>query len=393
MKECYLVWIEAVFLVSILIALGQCIINLAFFRHRDGRTTAPSEEKEEEAGKASVLIPARNEEANISTCLESLVSQKEGISEILVLDDQSDDNTAEVVRKFAAQDSRVRLLGGRERPEGWIGKNWACHQLAEAAVSENLLFTDADTVHEPGSVIRALAIQGQSRADLLSLWPRQITVSWAEHLLIPMMEMLLLIFLPHWMPGKFSTLGAACGQFIILRREAYERMGGHQAVQHHLVEDVALARRARGMGLKVVNRDGSRILRCRMYQSWAEIKLGFSKNLRASCDDSLLTFFGLYGFHQFLYTLPFLQIPLLPWMSPEMRWLWLLQVVAVYLTRIVLAIARGHHWLGVLAHPVAQVLWLYITLYSWFVTAKGQVLWKGRQYGANIRNPESSIRR
>lgn len=374
--SCYLAWIEVVLLGSILVAISQCLVNLLIFRQRNIPVDGSGE------GKVSVLIPARNEEHRIPACLESLSRQQTGILEILILDDQSEDGTASVVQECAGKDTRIRLIRGKERPPGWVGKSWACLQLAEEAKGDFLLFTDADTVHEDLSVARGHAAMIGAGADLLSFWPRQLTGTLPEKMLIPFMEILLLVFLPQWMPGRFSTLGAACGQFILIRRQAYDRLGGHTAVRNHLVEDVALARAARGAGLRVVNRDGRHALSCRMYQSWREIVEGFSKNLRASCDDSLLTFFGLNGFLHLLFLLPFLQLPFFFWMTAEMRLIVLLQILAVYLLRAVLAIVRGHRWLGVALHPLAQILWLGITINSWIATARGRITWKGREYGS-----------
>lgn len=372
----YFLWAQVVLLIFILAFSGHSLINLWIFRHR--RFT----EGGGNGARVSVLIPARNEAGRIGPCLESLMQQGEGIEEILVLDDESDDGTGEIVEACRERDGRVRLIPGRERPDGWVGKNWACQQLADAASADFLLFTDADTVHEPDSVRYALAVRERSGADLLSFWPRQKTLTFSEKLLIPFMEILLLVFLPQWMPGRFSTLGAACGQFLMMTRRAYTRMDGHASVSGHLVEDVALARRARGMGLKVVNRDGQRVLSCRMYESWSEIWNGFSKNLRASCDDSLLTFFGLNGFLHLLFLVPFLQVFLWPGLTVEMKTVMLLQFTAIFSMRTVLAVARRHAVVGVMLHPLGQFLWLLITLNSWWVTARGQVVWKGRQYGA-----------
>ncbi len=378
----YLLWVELVLLASILVAMAQCLVNLFIFRQRPVKAGAGDGN---ETG-VSVLIPARNEENRIPACLESLFTQTSGILEILVLDDQSEDATASVVEDAARKDARIRLIRGQERPQGWVGKSWACLQLAKEAKGDFLLFTDADTVHHSASVAIGHAELLRAQADMLSFWPHQLTGTLPEKMLIPFMEILLLVFLPQWMPGRFSTLGAACGQFIIIRRHAYDQLDGHTSVHDHLVEDVALARTARGAGFRVVNRDGRHALHCRMYQSWKEIVEGFSKNLRASCDDSLLTFLGLHGFLHLLFLLPFLQLPFLFWMTPEMRLVVLLQIIAVYLLRVILAVARRHDWIGVILHPVAQILWLGITVNSWITTARGQVTWKGRQYGSGCRS-------
>jgi len=356
--------------------IGHCLINLWCFMQ-------PKVSQSENSGQdcpVSVLVPARNESRNIQACLDSLTAQKKGIKEIIVLDDGSTDGTGEMVQAMMSQDSRLRLITGQELPGGWTGKCWACHQLAEAATGDYLLFTDADTIHEPDSIFRAWNTMEERKMDLLSLWPRQITETVAEKLIIPFMEIMLLVFFPHWMPGHTSILGAACGQFVMFRKGSYEKLGGHQSVKSHMVEDIALARRARSTAMRVGNHDGRGHLSCRMYQNYGEIVEGFSKNLRTSCDDQFIVFLGLHGSLHLYFLLPLFQVPLIPFLPVEFGIIVGLQVVLIFLMRMVLMIARGHHLISVILHPVGQLLWLRIAWNSWLETKRGKLRWKGRHY-------------
>jgi chlorobactene glucosyltransferase len=334
--------------------------------------------------RISLLIPARNEERNIGPCLESAIRQTHRDIEILVLDDESTDRTAEIVASHAARDGRVRLLKGRPLPPGWIGKCWAAHQLAQAATGDVLLFTDADTEHGPTSVSDAIAAMDASGADMLSLWPRQITRSLAEQLVIPLGYSLILMMRPHWLEGlmPIPAIGAANGQFLMLRRDAYATIGGHASVKNHLVEDVALSRLAIASGLRLLNLDGQNHVRCRMYRGFADLWEGFSKNLRAAFEDKVLAFLG-FGALQLVFLLgPFILAPVLALTQDRMA-LWGACALCLWilLIRLVLAARFRGPIAGALLHPVGQAFALAIAINSWVRTARGSISWKGRTYG------------
>jgi len=363
---------HAVITAGILFFLLHTCLNLLVFRRPSGKVARGT--------RISVLIPARNEATRIPQCLESLTKQSAALHEILVLDDHSEDATAEIVRGFSESLPQLRLLTGEPLPEGWTGKAWACHQLAAAATGEILVFTDADTRHEPGAIEGAVGWMQAKGADFISLWPHQITETLGEKLVIPFVHVLLLVFLPHWMPGRFRSLGAANGQFIALTRKAYDATGGHEAVRHHLVEDVALARLAKAGGWKILNADGSRLIHCRMYESLPQIFEGFAKNLRAGCDGSVFAFLFLQGCLAVFFLSPFLWLPALPFLDCVSGGLVLFQVVMVLTLRGILGWRVRHPALGVLLHPVGQVLVLGIAATSWSRFSTGRITWKGRTY-------------
>lgn len=358
---------------------GNFILNLLVFRR-------PAKVKGELQvdGKVSVLIPARNEESRLGDCLESILAQDDFPMEVIVLNDRSEDGTAALVESFIAKDSRLKMIQGTSLPEGWMGKSWACAQLAKEAEGKTLIFTDADTRHHAGSIKAALNHANVHRADMLSLWPEQETQTFGEKLIIPLIHLLLLLFLPHWMPGRNRALGSACGQFVLFRREAYDQLGGHEKVRSHLVEDVALGRETRQAGLRLVNGDGCRWVTCRMYTSFDEIWEGFTKNLRAGFEGSVATFIVLGGLQLTMLLLPFFFLAgyLTGILScTELEWrITLSMILLIFAFRIALKILYWQSWTGVLFNPVGQFIALCIAMNSWVKTSSGVVRWKGRAY-------------
>ena len=225
------------------------------------------------------MIPARNEEVNIARAVESL-AQQEGLSEILVADDHSEDRTAEILAALAKRIPLLRLIRVESLPEGWTGKAHAAAQGARAAGGDWLLFTDADTEHLPGSLAAVLARAEDEQVDLLSLSPGQLTPTWWERAVIPLVYVKLAsLFRFDEVSDPCSAAAAANGQYILIRRETYERSGGHDAVKSEILEDVELARRVKSQGGKLLFLPGGRWVRTRMYHAFGEMWQGWSKNL------------------------------------------------------------------------------------------------------------------
>lgn len=350
------------------------LLNLRVFRR------PPLPQTLTNPSKVSILIPARNEELRLPPCLDSLLAQSYPNLEWIVLDDNSTDQTSHVVTQRMTAEPRLHLLKGAPLPEGWTGKSWACWQLSQHAQGDFLLFTDADTLHTPDSIASALTTMEKEKADLLSLWPRQITGSWSEMLILPFVHVLILLFLPQWLPFPHRSLGVANGQFVLFRRSAYQSIGGHEKVRNHLVEDVALGREIKTAGLRLLNQDGTRLVSCRMYSCFSEVWEGFTKNLRAGFEDSVASFIAL-GVVQVVFLLaPFLFLIL--GLLLQAAW-WPLAAVQVFLIlglRAFLAWRYQHPPLSVLLHPIGQALALSIAMNSWIQSARGSVTWKGRTY-------------
>jgi len=226
----------------------------------------------------SIIVPARNEEANLATCLESLVAQAGVSFEVIVVDDHSTDRTHEIASSFS--DRGVRLIEAPELPPGWTGKNNAVAAGARAAQGEWLLFTDADTVHLPGSLSRALAEAHEHQADMLSYSPEQIAVTFWEMAVLPVVfAELVRQYPPSKVCDPHSPIAAANGQYILITRGAYDAVGGHAAIASEILEDVAFARAIKRSGRRIFFRYGADAVRTRMYRNLAQLREGWTKNL------------------------------------------------------------------------------------------------------------------
>jgi len=226
--------------------------------------------------EVSIIVPARNEEASLGDCLESLTAQTGVAFEIIIVDDGSTDRTREIAQSFA----NMRVISPDPLPDGWTGKNNAVVAGAKEARAQWLLFTDADTVHLPGSLAHALAEAKREGADLLSYSPEQVAVTFAERAVMPVVfAELAAKYPPQKVREQNSGIAAANGQYILVRRAAYDAIGGHAAVAAEILEDVALARLFRDKGKHVYFRYGGDAVHARMYRSWKQLREGWTKNL------------------------------------------------------------------------------------------------------------------
>ena len=224
-------------------------------------------------------MPARNEQAVIASCVESLARQPE-IAEILVINDQSTDKTAEIVRSLIGGIPRLRLLETEAVPAGWVGKNNAVFLGAKQAKSPWLLFIDADAQLEPGATARALRIAQENSAALISFSPEQVTESWYEKSLIPFVYCRLAKHFSYdAVNDPSSPAAAANGQFLMIERDAYKRIGGHASVPAEVLEDLGLAKRVKAAGFRLWFGSGQGIVRVRMYRSFGAMWQGWKKNL------------------------------------------------------------------------------------------------------------------
>jgi chlorobactene glucosyltransferase len=290
------------FLVIILCIWAANVLVLRRLSSYSSRGTLPS---------VSILLPARNEEANIGACLRSLLAQDYPSLEVLVLDDGSTDDTARIIAGMASEE-RLRVIKSEPLPEGWLGKNWACHQLAAAATGELLLFTDADTRHTPGALRLAVAGLQAERSDLLTLLVHQETVTWAEKLVIPVLPFCIMSFFPlplvFWLP--WPILSVANGQFMLFCRSAYDRIGGHAAVRREVVDDLALARRAKALGLRVRIGNGIDQASCRMYRTPQAVFDGLGKNLFGVFDHAIIPYVVIWVWLGMVFLEPWLVVGL-----------------------------------------------------------------------------------
>ncbi len=339
----------------------------------------------------SVVVPARNEERSLRDCVQSICASDYPAFEVIVVDDRSDDDTAEVARSIAPNRARrVFVVEGAELPDGWFGKPWACAQGAGEAQGDLLLFTDADTVHGPSLMAMAVAGLEEDHADALTVIGRQLMETLWERLVQPQIMLPMLL--------RFSNMRLPCeprrwrgaianGQYILFRRPVYEELGGHTAVKNDVTEDQRLAQLLCRSGKKLTVRRGSTVFATRMYRSLGELIEGWSKNLATGARRSLP---------------PLSRTPLM--------WLSLISGVILWMVPPVLAVlgaggiapagwavwaawvtgasavfwAAAKWWLGAppwygLLYPLGAVVAAYIFVRSW--TRGSRIEWKGREYG------------
>jgi glycosyltransferase involved in cell wall biosynthesis len=231
------------------------------------------------AMSVSAIVPARNEEAVIGACVASLAQQSE-IAEILVVDDQSTDQTAAIVQRQMKSVPKLRMLQTAELPAGWVGKNHAVWLGAREAKGQWLLFTDADAVHSADSAVRALAMATEQNAVMVSVSPEQMMETWYEKALIPYIYCRLARnFSFDKINDPATSAAAANGQFLFVRKDVYEAIGGHASVANQVLEDVALAKRVKGAGYRIWFGGGKGIVRVRMYRTFSAMWQGWKKNL------------------------------------------------------------------------------------------------------------------
>lgn len=330
----------------------------------------------------SVLVPARNEAENITPCLRALLAQDYPDFEVIALDDHSTDGTGAQLAGLAATDARLRVLSGAALPAGWLGKPWACQQLARAAQGDLLLFVDADTRLAPKALRAAVAALHAERAGLVTVLPRQVMGTWGERLLVPLLPWSLFCFLPVALAHRWQRpwLTASVGQFMLFARATYAGSGGHASVRANPVEDIALGRRvmAQGGGWRLL--EGGALVSCRMYAGFRAAQAGFGRTLFAAFDDRAVPFVLVWLWLAVVFTAPVLALlaaalGLLP--GFEVR----LALLAVGLSALLWALCAWRFALprGLLGlYPLSVLLMTATALRSLWVTRAGRVTWRGR---------------
>lgn len=332
-------------------------------------------------GRVTAIVPARNEEQVIATCVRGLARQPE-IAEILVVDDQSSDGTAGVVRGLTAELAGVRLVEAPGLPAGWLGKNNAAWKGACEAVNGWLLFTDADAELLPGATARALQIAGEFDAALVSFSPEQVTESWYEKSLIPFVYCRLARrFSYKDVNDPASRVAAANGQFLMIRRDVYDAIGGHGAVAGEVLEDVALARNAKVAGYRIWFGSGKDFVRARMYRSFAAMWEGWKKNL-----------YLLVGGSRGAVVREFFAA--VPWIPFLLIAVGLFMPFALMAGVVLLLVRQAGYGLElpsnqyrgslILYYVPAVVLYAGVLWASYRAHVKGKVEWKGREVSVGV---------
>ena len=337
----------------------------------------------DDPGSVSVLIPARNEEDNLPECLDRVLEQGAEVLEVCIYNDHSTDETGMVIANYAEKDLRIRTIAPKDLPEGWCGKPFACWQLAQASRGNWLVFIDADARLERDAIERMVAECRRRELTFLSCWPNLSLGGFWERLLMPMLNFLVFTMFPtHFSLWSNSRVfGLAHGACICVRRGAYFRVGGHEAVWNSIFEDVELARHWREQGERGLCLDGFDVVSVRMYDSFEAIWRGFQKNFFPA-------FRSPVGFLLFIilsvmcYLAPFVLAPILLLAGQTSAGI-VFGLTAALVVGIRLIQARRFQYpvWSALMHPVAHAIMLSLAVSSWWRVTTGQgVSWKGRNY-------------
>lgn len=326
----------------------------------------------------SVLLPVRDEAHRLEPTLRALVRALDACAhraELVVLDDESTDGTAELVRAVCGTDVRVRLVSGEPTPSGWLGKPWACAQLAAQAssLSSVLVFVDADVVVAPDAICATVAQLREAGLDLVCPYPRQEARGWGERLVQPLLQWSWLTTLPLRVAERSPrpSLVAANGQLLAVDRATYDRAGGHLTVRADVLDDVALLRAVKAVGGRGGVTDGTQLATCRMYDGWREVEAGYTKSLwRAfgSPAGGLAVAGGLGAIYGWPVVAALAGSPV-----------GALGYLAGVAGRVVTGRRTGARvWPDALAHPVSVALFGWLTLRSVRLHRRSALRWKGR---------------
>ena len=333
----------------------------------------------------SILIPARNEEENIKRCIISLTKQDYKNIEILVLDDNSTDDTVRIVLELSQKDPRIKLYSGGPLKKGWLGKSYACWQLSKHARGDYLIFTDADTLHFPNSISGAVACLLRYNLDALSVFPKEIMVTFHERMMVPFGHYIILSLMPLYLIRKIKTalFCTAIGQFMLFKKEVYKKIGGHKSIKGKMLEDIKISKRVKSFGYKFMIFDGRSNVYCRMYRNFREIVEGYSKVLFAVFDYKIYMTSIAIILVAAIFLFPFLMLPvgiLFDWPAILIN-LIILQIIIILITKIILSLRFKCKAVDIILHPISIVYLILIAINSVLNAKIGMgVYWKGRIY-------------
>lgn len=378
-----LFYIAAVYLAYTLVVFTRNVFEF--------RSLSDQESFEIDSGLAplvSVCIPARNEEEVIDRCVTSALKQDYPNFEVLVLDDNSTDRTSQILSKLSGIINNLHHLNGKPKPDDWLGKPWACHQLSQQSNGDYLVFIDADVWLEEQAISKA--VNALQNSDTITVWPKQHMETFWEKLIIPMIYYGLYSLLPakyveqnpKWLPISLrkkmgSKFAAACGQFIAFNRKAYNEIDGHTSVKQEIVEDVELSKNIKRQGLTITMFDGVDTVNCRMYRSHRELFEGLRKNFFVGFGRNTPLFIFMATLQFIVYVVPFLFL-----FSPnDQLQLFAMLLISLFLVkRWVLDVKFGWNPFMSLLQPLT-ILWFEVLagrcLWDHYTGKKAN--WKGRE--------------
>jgi glycosyltransferase involved in cell wall biosynthesis len=321
----------------------------------------------------SILIPARNEADNILTLLQSIQKQDYGNYEVIVLDDDSSDNTYQICMDFAAGHPRFKVMKGKKLPYDWLGKNYACHQLAKQAQGDYFLFLDADEQVYNGLINSAVHRMHLFRLGLLSLFTNQQMDTLGEKSVVPIMHYILLNLLPLRLVYlvKNSSVAAASGQFMLFDGALYRQYQWHKQAKDKVVEDVEIMKIVKSAGYNGEALLANGMISCRMYKGYTEAVNGFSKNFLAAFNYSIMWLL--------IYLVVLIGGPMIVIMTLNFQ-LILFMLGLIMLTRVMISLSAGQNaWLNVLLHPVQMLNLMLIAFLAIQKYLTKTTVWKGRR--------------
>ncbi len=325
----------------------------------------------------SVLIPARNEERNIAACLDSMLAQDYPNYEILVLDDNSEDSTSEIIAEYAEKHDKIKAYRGGELLPGWTGKNNACRQLVEKANGAIFVFTDADNTYGSSAIKNSIKFMSKYELDFMSSFPQQITKSISEKIIIPFLDLVIYSFFILWSQYyiKWNIFAAANGQWIVCKKTSYLEIGGHAKVKGRIVEDVSLFREAKRRNMKTLTLAGTGIIYGRMYTSYKEIWHGLSKNIFGIADYNTMLFMCIN-----IVLFVFIISPYCIILYSNSLFVIIVNFIILLLWKVTLALNFKHNiFISVFMHPIMIFIINALSLNSIYRNKFGDVQWKGRK--------------
>ncbi len=317
--------------------------------------------------KVSILIPMRNEEANVIGCLNSVLTQKGLLDfEVIVLDDHSTDATSEKLANYP----HVKVIRGADLPDGWLGKIWACHQLSQIAIGEILVFLDADVRLTEDAV--ASTINEMKEWSFISPYPKQLSIGLPEKIFQPLLHWSWLASVPLYISQKFriKSMAVANGQFFVVAKKAYENCGGHEKIKNEVLDDLALARVLLSAKYKGGVAEGGKVSTCTMYPNFSELIKGYEKSLWKAFGGVVGNIVALLllistGVFSILAALAGSELAALAF-------------IFIYLSRIISSIRSGESAITAIAHPIAVLILTYINIKSWLGKVRGNLTWRDR---------------